>query len=112
MKVDRIERNFERLITTGRGDRYQAERDRIVKSIENDIEKVNKDIRSAEKNDLKKLPKEKADYYSEKLVKLKVKVTKHKAKLDKIMAGGEQELDALAASGSGDLKQKLLSRAH
>lgn len=107
MKIDRIERNFERLITTGRGDKFKAERDRIIKSIENDVAKVNKDIKTAEKNDLKKLHEDKAAVYNERLVKLKVKINKHKAKIDKLIAGGDEELENLVATarkdGSSDL---------
>ena len=44
MKLDRIERNFERLIVIGVNPRMAGERTRLVKSIEGDIDRLNKDI--------------------------------------------------------------------
>lgn len=97
MKIDRIERNFDRLFALGRGTRAKQERDQIMRSIENDLEKVNKDIKVAEKSDIKRMHEEKRNEYEEKLLKLKVKVNKQKAKFEKIFNGGEQELVNLAA---------------
>lgn len=53
MKVDRVERNFDRLLVVGRGDKHKPERERIILSIGDDIDRVNKDLKSAEKQDLK-----------------------------------------------------------
>ena len=71
MKIERVERNFERLIIVGRGEKNKAERERIVKSISDDIEKLGKDIKNAEKRDLEQMHEEKQEEYRQKLVRLK-----------------------------------------
>ena len=58
-------------------------------SIQRDIEKINKDIYSAEQADLKKLHEEKKKEYSDQLLKLKRRSNKLKAKLEKLREGGD-----------------------
>jgi hypothetical protein len=82
MKIDRIERSFDRLATLGTGAKSKLERNRIVASIQKDIDRVNVDISECEMKDLKKLAgnKEKAAEFSDKLLKFKVKINKQNAK--------------------------------
>ena len=82
MKIDRIERSFDRLATLGTGAKSKLERKRIVASIQKDIDRVNVDISECEMKDLKKLSgnKEKAAEFADKLLKYKVKINKQNAK--------------------------------
>jgi len=76
MKIDRNDRNFDRLISIATGERMKPERDRLLKSIENDIFKINKDLKTAETQDIKRMHEDKKKEYTEKLLKLKRRVNK------------------------------------
>ena len=77
-----MERQFDRVVALGNRPKNRAERDRVVEGITRDIEKVIKDIYKAEETDLKKLHDEKREIYTDRLVKIKVKANKQKAKLE------------------------------
>ena len=75
--MDRIDRNFDRVISMGSQNAKNAkERDYIIKSIDTDIGKVNKDLKQCEGTDVQKLHEEKKNEYLEKLLKLKRRVNK------------------------------------
>ena len=63
MKLERIDRNFEWLLVVGRGEKHRAERDRVTQSIADDIERVSKDIKSAERRDLEQMHADKQEEY-------------------------------------------------
>jgi hypothetical protein len=111
MNQDRVERTFDQLCALGTGARNRKERDQLMRNLENYIEKVNKDIKAMEKGDLKRLHEEKKREYEGRLLKLKVKVNKQKNKFEKLLNGGDEALEVLAASNvgrGGDLQQRLL----
>jgi hypothetical protein len=47
-RLERIDTNFERILELGTSQKTQKERGRVMDSIQRDIEKINKDIYSAE----------------------------------------------------------------
>ena len=87
MKLDKVERSFDRVVALGTRPKNRVERERVVEGIQRDIEKVIKDIYKAEEMDLKKLHEEKREVYTDRLVKLKVKANKQKAKLEQVKTG-------------------------
>ena len=48
MKIDKIERNFDRVIALGTRPKNKVERERVVEGIQRDVEKVIKDLYKAE----------------------------------------------------------------
>jgi hypothetical protein len=90
------------VIALGTRAKNRPERDRVVEGISRDIEKVIKDIYKAEETDLKKLHEEKREVYTDRLVKLKVKANKQKAKLEQVKSG------ATLAPSSGLLTEPLI----
>ena len=65
MKIDKVERNFDRVVALGNRPKNKVERERVVEGIQRDIEKVIKDIYKAEETDLKKLHEEKREVYTD-----------------------------------------------
>ena len=89
----------------GQRPKNRAERERVVEGIQRDIDKVVKDIYKVEESDLKKLHEEKREIYTDRLVKLKVKANKHKAKLEQVKSG------ATIAPSGGSLNEPLIQEA-
>lgn len=72
MKLERVERNFERLFTIGVGKKVEKERTKVLESISKDVDQIHANIANAEAKDLKKMHENKRKEYSERLLKLKV----------------------------------------
>ena len=105
MKLDRVDRNFDRLLVVGRGEKHRAERERVTQSIADDIERVSKDIKSAEKRDLEAMHEDKQEEYRQKLLKLKRQSGKAKKRLTGFQ---ERGLEAIVKDGD-ELQRRLLS---
>ncbi len=103
MKIEKIERSFDRVIALGTRPKNKVERDRVIEGIQRDVEKCVKDLYKAEETDLKKMHEEKRELYTDRLVKLKVKINKQKAKLEQVKSGA-----AIAPSNPDFLQEPLL----
>jgi len=101
MKCDGVDRRFDRLAALGMSAKNKVERDQVTGVIERDIEKVVKELYRCEEKDLKKMTEEKREEYGDRLVKLKLRTNKLKAKIDKYKTGG-------GLGGDNSMKEPLI----